>query len=47
MLRRYVNFADPNMFVAYAGPLFAQDEIQVMEHPTLASVREYLLDKKV
>lgn len=44
---RHVNFADPNMFVAYSGPLFAQDEIQVMEHPTLASVREYLLDKKV
>lgn len=44
---RYVNFADPNVFIAYAGPLFAQDEIQVMEHPTLAAVREHLLDRTV
>lgn len=39
----HVNFADPHLFVAYGGPLFAQDEIQVAEHPGLASVREMLL----
>jgi hypothetical protein len=36
----YVNFADRNLFVAYGGPLFAQDEIQVAEHPALGSIRE-------
>jgi hypothetical protein len=34
----YVNFADEVLFVAYSGPLFAQDEIQVAEHPILASL---------
>jgi hypothetical protein len=34
----YVNFADQVLFVAYSGPLFAQDEIQVAEHPILASL---------
>lgn len=38
----HVNFADPNLFFAYGGPLFAQDEIQVAEHPILASLREAL-----
>lgn len=46
----WMNFADPNLFVFYYSSLFAQDEIQVFEHPLLASVRSYLLatkDRKV
>jgi len=35
----HVNFADPSLFVAYGGGLFAQDEIQNAEHPILPSVR--------
>jgi len=35
-----VNFADPNLFVAYGSPLFAQDEMQVAEHPALGALRE-------
>lgn len=38
----HVNFADPHLFVAYGGPLFAQDEIQVAEHPALGALREAL-----
>ncbi len=38
----HVNFADPHLFVAYAGPLFAQDEMQVAEHPALGALREAL-----
>jgi Poly (ADP-ribose) glycohydrolase (PARG), Macro domain fold len=38
----HVNFADPELFAFYGGPAFAQDEIQVAEHPVLASVREAL-----
>jgi len=38
----YLNFADANLFFAYAGSLFAQDEMQVCEMPVLASVRELL-----
>lgn len=38
----HVNFADPNLFVAYGSGLFAQDEMQVAEHPILACVREAL-----
>lgn len=37
------NFADPELFGFYAGGLFAQDEMQVSEHPALASVRDALL----
>lgn len=29
----HVNFADDDLFVAYAGNLLAQDELQVLEHP--------------
>jgi hypothetical protein len=36
----YVNFADVDLFGFYGGPLFAQDEIQVCEHPLLAHIRE-------
>ena len=39
----HVNFADPNLFVAYGSSLLAQDELQALEHPTLGSVREALL----
>lgn len=36
----YLNFADPELFGFHAGPLLAQDELQVLEHPLLATVRE-------
>jgi hypothetical protein len=39
----HVNFADPELFVAYGGCLMAQDELQVAEHPVLASLREALV----
>ena len=39
----HVNFADPELFFAYGGRLFAQDEVQATEHPALGSVREALL----
>jgi hypothetical protein len=38
----HVNFAHTILFVAYGGPLFAQDEMQVTEHPILGSVRELI-----
>lgn len=38
----YVNFADPHLFVAYGSSLFAQDEMQVAEHPALGALREAL-----
>jgi hypothetical protein len=41
--RWHVNFADTHLFVAYGTSLMAQDEIQVMEHPGLGSLREALL----
>jgi len=40
----YLNFADPDLFISYNTDLMAQDEIQVLEHPILGSIREYLLD---
>ncbi len=39
----HVNFADPELFVAYGSGLLAQDEMQVAEHPILGCVREALL----
>lgn len=39
----YLNFADSELFVAYAGPLLAQDELQVLEHPILGALREALV----
>lgn len=39
----HVNFADPELFAAYGSALFAQDEMQVAEHPVLGSVRQALL----
>ena len=41
----HVNFADPKLFYGYSSGLFAQDEMQVAEHPLLASVRQALLAK--
>ena len=41
-----LNFADPHLFVAYAGPLLAQDELQVLEHPALGSLLEWLRASK-
>ena len=38
----HVNFADPHLFVAYAAGLFAQDEMQVAEHPGLAALKQAL-----
>lgn len=43
----HVNFADPRLFIAYGSPLFAQDEIQVAEHPLLACVREAMVSRKI
>lgn len=39
----HLNFADGELFFAYGSPLFAQDEMQVAEHPLLASVRQKLV----
>ena len=39
----HMNFADPRVFAAYGSHLMAQDEWQVLEHPSLASLREALL----
>ena len=35
----WVNFADPDLFFGWAGELFAQDELQIAEHPALAALR--------
>lgn len=39
----HVNFADPELFVAYGTGLLAQDEMQVAEHPVLGSLRHALI----
>lgn len=41
----HVNFADPILFGFYHDSLFAQDEIQVAEHPCLGSMRDALAKK--
>jgi hypothetical protein len=38
----HVNFADPELFVAYSSGLFAQDEMQVAEHPALGALKDAL-----
>lgn len=38
----YVNFADINLFVAHGTQAFAQDEMQVAEHPALGAMKEAL-----
>lgn len=43
----HVNFADPHLFGYYEGPLFAQDEMQVVEHPALGALREALVESRV
>jgi hypothetical protein len=43
----HLNFADAEVFGFYDGPLFAQDEIQVAEHPALAAVREWLRARRL
>lgn len=43
----YLNFADPHLFGFYSGRLFAQDEMQVTEHPALGAVRETLAQSDV
>ena len=43
----HVNFSDPQLFVTYGSPLLAQDELQVLEHPALGSLREFLLASKL
>jgi len=39
----HVNFADPEMLVAYGSSLLAQDELQCAEHPVLGSLRQALM----
>jgi hypothetical protein len=39
----HLNFANVNLFAYYAGPMLAQDELQVLECVELAAVREYLV----
>lgn len=41
----HVNFADPDLFVAYGSSLLAQDEMQAAEHPALGALREALDDQ--
>jgi Poly (ADP-ribose) glycohydrolase (PARG) len=43
----YLNFAHADLFCAYGERVFAQDEMQVAEHPALASLREALLSLKI
>ncbi|KAJ6236604.1 poly(adp-ribose) glycohydrolase [Anaeramoeba flamelloides] len=38
----YPNFADKRLFGYYSGSLLAQDELQVLEHPILGSLRDCL-----
>jgi hypothetical protein len=45
-LEWHLNFADPNVFGYYGGGLFAQDEMQVAEHPALGSLREALVAER-
>jgi hypothetical protein len=40
----HLNFAHSDLFCAYGGPLFAQDEMQVAEHPACGSLRQALID---
>ena len=43
----YLNFADRNLFGYYQGALFAQDEMQIVEHPILGSIRHWLEEKSI
>lgn len=41
----FMNFAHHDLFNGYGHFMFAQDEIQVAEHPALASLREMMLSR--
>lgn len=41
-----MNFANHIVFASYGGDLLAQDELQVLEHPSLASVLEALSQRE-
>jgi Poly (ADP-ribose) glycohydrolase (PARG) len=43
----HVNFADSSLFVAYGSRLFAQDEMQVAEHPAPGSLKEALIARNL
>jgi len=43
----WVNFADAHLFGFYGEGFFAQDEVQVAEHPALAAVRQALLAERL
>src|SRR5215831_9049415 len=43
----YLNFADARLFGYHGGPLLAQDELQVAEHPALGSLRDAMDDSDV
>ncbi|MCL2645673.1 MAG: poly(ADP-ribose) glycohydrolase [Phycisphaerales bacterium] len=43
----HLNFAHSDLFLFYASPLLAQDELQVAEHPILAHLREALLHDRL
>ena len=38
----FMNYADPVLFTAAEGTLFAQDEIQTLEMPLLAAFKRYI-----
>lgn len=42
----YMNFAHSDVFCGYGGQFFAQDEIQVAEHPGLAGLRMAVLEEQ-
>ena len=46
-LEWHVNFADRLLFGYYGGPLFAQDEMQVAEHPILGAVKEAMCSLEI
>ena len=43
----HLNFAHRQLFIAYGGPLFAQDEIQVAEHVALGALRRWMLEQSM
>jgi hypothetical protein len=43
----HLNFADTRLFGYHGGPLLAQDELQVAEHPALGSLRDAMEDSDV
>uniref|UniRef100_A0A7S3Z5G7 PARG catalytic Macro domain-containing protein n=1 Tax=Lotharella globosa TaxID=91324 RepID=A0A7S3Z5G7_9EUKA len=43
LIEFYVNFSDKDLFGGYSGKLLDQDELMVVEHPVLGSLREKLI----